>query len=140
MDLYLARNKWLTSVNNDHTDILNVTYAHNLASLNKLVLAQFSEDVTVVPKESAWFGSYAPPQEDASVDKVVIPMWLQPLYIENRIGLKTLDQRGDIVMWTCEGEHMQLTPKCWKPLARRYVGGSLSMEHAEDRQAVLRVQ
>ena len=138
MDLYLARNKWLTTVGNEHPDGLNSTYAKNFASLNKLVLAQFSEDVTVVPKESAWFGSYAPSNENNSASKTIIPMWLQPLYIEDRIGLKTIDRRGDLVMWTCEGEHMQLTPKCWKPLARKYVGQS--MVEPEYRQTVLRVQ
>ena len=35
-------------------------YKKNLASLDALVLALFSEDKTVVPKESGWFGSYKP--------------------------------------------------------------------------------
>ena len=41
-----------------------MTYAQNFATLSKLVLILFSEDKTVVPKESAWFGSYSPPPEE----------------------------------------------------------------------------
>jgi palmitoyl-protein thioesterase len=33
-------------------------YKKNLASLDALVLIMFSEDRTVIPKESGWFGSY----------------------------------------------------------------------------------
>ncbi|KAJ3547623.1 hypothetical protein NM688_g5381 [Phlebia brevispora] len=140
LDLYLSRNKWLTSINNEIPDSVNTTYAKNLESLNKLILVLFSEDTTVVPKESAWFGSYAPSNESSSADKAVIPMRLQPLYTENRIGLKTLDQRGDIVLATCVGEHMQLTPDCWKPLVQKYAGGKPDGDVAMDGQTVLTVQ
>ena len=50
-------------------------------------------------------------------------MRLQPLYNEDWIGLRTLDERGDVVLETCEGAHMQLTADCWKPIVKRFVGG-----------------
>ena len=128
LSAYYATNKFLTSINNEIPDTANATYANNLLSLNKLVLILFSGDKTVVPKESSWFGSYAPPEdEDRSNQinnaKTIVPMRLQPVYQANTFGLKTLDKRGDVVMETCEGEHMQLTDECWKPLVRRFVGG-----------------
>ncbi|KAF8070315.1 palmitoyl-protein thioesterase [Lyophyllum atratum] len=133
MDVYLRANQFLTSINNEVSASRNETYAHNLASLNKLVLVIFTEDKTVVPKESAWFGSEAAPtafrfnlndQQDTltSSDNVLIPMHLQPLYQEDWIGLRTLDERGGVLFDACVGEHMQIGD-CWEGLVRQYVGG-----------------
>jgi len=97
------------------------------------VLVLFERDRTVVPKESAWFGSYAPPPEEdpddgASSDlrdekeKILVPMREQPLYKEDWIGLRTLDEHGRVVLASCDGEHMHLSTECWKPLVEKYVG------------------
>ena len=134
---HLASNKFLTSINNELDETINKTYAENLATLQTLVLVLFSEDQTVVPKESSWFGSYAPPEDD-EVEKTIIPMRLQPLYKEDRIGLRTLDERGGVVLKACAGEHMELSTSCWRPLVRKYVGGSLGEPVSRD--SVLRVQ
>lgn len=122
---YLESNKFLTSINNEIPDTVNSTYATNLASLSNLVLVIFSQDKTVVPKESAWFGSYAPPEDelDSNASKTIVPMRLQPLYVNDLIGLRTLDERGGVVLESCEGEHMQLGKECWEPLVKRFVGG-----------------
>ncbi|GLB37274.1 putative palmitoyl protein thioesterase [Lyophyllum shimeji] len=105
MDVYLEANHFLTSINNEVSKSRNQTYARNLASLNKLVLVLFTKDETMVPKESAWFGSEARP---ASVrldgqqkvmtanDTTLIPMRRQPLYQEDWIGLRKLDERGGL--------------------------------------------
>jgi hypothetical protein len=61
-------NHFLTSINNEVPTTRNATYAAHLAQLETLVLVLFERDRTVVPKESSWFGSYAPPppeDEDA---------------------------------------------------------------------------
>ncbi|KAH6914175.1 palmitoyl-protein thioesterase [Coprinopsis sp. MPI-PUGE-AT-0042] len=125
---YLRANHFLASINNERPEERNVTYAHNLASLNKLVLVVFTEDRTVVPKESSWFGSEAIPddmqfavQQPFVGDKAIIPMRLQPLYTEDWIGLRKLDERGDVVLESCQGEHMQLGG-CWERLVRSFVG------------------
>ena len=115
-------NQFLASINNELATNLNSTYAHNIESLNKFVLVLFSEDQTVVPKESSWFGSFASAEED----NAYIPMRMQPIYLDDRIGLRTLDERGAIVEWVCKGEHMQLDVHCWKPLIRRWTGGEMS--------------
>jgi len=134
LDTYLEANHFLPSINNEVPGSRNKTYADNLATLDKLVLVLFSKDKTVVPKESAWFGSEAV-DDDMVEDNgnsrqhtlanappiTIIPMRLQPLYTEDWIGLKTLDQRGDVVLETCDGEHMQLG-ECWEGLVKRFVG------------------
>lgn len=129
IDAYLATNHFLTSINNELPDSRNDTYARRLATLNKLVLVIFTEDQTVVPKESAWFGSEAIQENFGSeqipmglADKTIIPMRLQPLYREDWIGLRELDERGDVVLDVCQGEHMQIG-ECWERLVREYAGG-----------------
>jgi palmitoyl-protein thioesterase len=146
MDAYLAANHFLASINNEVKELRNETYAHNLASLDKLVLILFTRDKTVVPKESAWFGSeaaedelgneafsqhsYETPEYTEQIamgaqhptSKIIIPMRLQPLYVEDWIGLRELDERGDVVLESCEGEHMQMSD-CWEDVVRKYVGG-----------------
>lgn len=108
---------------------INDTYADNLASLENLVLILFSEDKTVVPKESSWFGSYEPTDENSvtllGAERPIIPMRLQPTYIADTFGLRTLDERGAVVLEVCEGEHMRISEECWKPLVERFVGAPL---------------
>ena len=121
MDAYLANNKFLADINNEIPDTHEATYAERLSSLNRLVLVLFSKDVTVLPKESSWFGSYAP--SDGSGEKGIIPMWKQELYLNDTIGLKRLVGTGGIVFKKCEGVHMQITDECWRPLVEEFVGG-----------------
>jgi palmitoyl-protein thioesterase len=144
MDTYLETNHFLTSINNEIADTRNKTYAHNLATLETLVLVLFERDKTVVPKESAWFGSEVADEEDIgstlsygygdsesrqiqlganpSPSTTIIPMRQQPLYTEDWIGLRELDKKGAVVLETCEGEHMQLGD-CWERLVKKFAGG-----------------
>jgi len=94
----------------------------------------FSEDKTVVPKESAWFGAEVMEEEGMPAEQIsldvsknynsesnVIPVRLQPIYLEDWIGLRKLDERNGIVFETCKGEHMQLSD-CWEDLVVKFVG------------------
>jgi len=124
MSTYLASNHFLTSINNEIPASRNQTYVQNFASLSNLVLVLFTRDKTVVPKESAWFGSYAPSSDSARAEDTLVPMKLQPLYLEDWIGLKQLDQAGRVKLKSCIGEHMQLPQECWVPIVEKYVGSS----------------
>jgi len=99
---YLTYNAFLPDINSDIN--INPTYKDNLIHLNNLVLVMFSEDTVVVPKESSWFGFY----EDNSVS-VMIPYNQTQLYIQDRIGLKSLDVAGKLKFDSCPGNHMQFT-------------------------------
>ena len=57
LEQYLKHNTFLADINNDR-GAKNPEYAENLASLKRLVLFRFKDDVTVVPRDSAWFGFY----------------------------------------------------------------------------------
>lgn len=135
-ETYLKANHFLPSVNNEIEGSRNRTYWHNLASLSNLVLVMFTEDKTVVPKESAWFGSEAVTNARtpdftvseqlllSSSERTIIPMREQLLYVEDWIGLRELDEGGRITFASCVGEHMQLGD-CWEDLIIGYTGGAL---------------
>jgi palmitoyl-protein thioesterase len=150
MDAYLKSNRFLTSINNEMVDTRNETYAHNLASLENLVLVLFKQDNMVIPKESAWFGSEAAGSEDeilpagngheysellgqiqlgatSTPPKTIIPMRRQPLYTDDWIGLRELDEKGGVVLETCEGVHMHLED-CWERLVKKFAGGVSSKQ------------
>lgn len=89
------------------------------------MLVLFTEDTTVVPKESSWFGSYAPKGDDEAEHGRVIPMRMQELYVKDTFGLKTLDKKGAVKLLSCEAEHMRLSRECWEPIVKTYTGGNL---------------
>jgi palmitoyl-protein thioesterase len=62
----------------------NSTYRARVAALKRLVLFRFSDDVTVVPRDSAWF-SWQRGGE-------LVPLQAQPLYTEDWLGLRALDE------------------------------------------------
>lgn len=122
MDTYLQANIFLPDINNERAS-KNSKYKQNLVTLNKFVLYQFTEDSMVVPRDSSvrlrnivslflikcflkkkWFGFYKP--GDLST---IIQMQQQPIYTEDWIGLKVLDQSNRLVLGKCPGEHMQFT-------------------------------
>ncbi|KAF8518754.1 alpha/beta-hydrolase, partial [Gautieria morchelliformis] len=135
---YLSSNHFLTSINNEVPDSRNHTYAQNFASLSNLVLVLFSQDKTVVPKESAWFGSYAPADESqVSSTPALVPMKRQPLYSEDWIGLKQLDQAGRVKLVSCDGEHMQIARNCWEPIVKQYLAKSKKDDGGSTRSSLL---
>jgi palmitoyl-protein thioesterase len=99
---YLTYNTFLPDINSDIT--INTTYKENIMKLNNLVLVMFAEDTVVVPKESSWFGFF--PDNDLSK---IIPYNQTQLYIEDRIGLKSLDEAGKLKFDSCPGNHMKFT-------------------------------
>ena len=54
---YEKHNIFLADINNDRP-AKNPVYKENLASLQRFVMFRFTEDITIVPRESAWFGFY----------------------------------------------------------------------------------
>ncbi|KAG9316676.1 Alpha/Beta hydrolase protein [Chiua virens] len=139
LSLYKSLGSFLADINNEVflASERRQLYAENFASLRQLVLVLFTEDETVVPKESAWFGSEAPSQDaryesdmfaeqkylgSVVQEKVIVPMKQHPLYEEDWIGLRTLDERGAVALVACPGRHMYLTG-CWESLAEKWIGG-----------------
>ncbi|CAO1632748.1 unnamed protein product [Sympodiomycopsis kandeliae] len=125
LDKYLAANHFLTDINNELEQ--NDEYKKRLSSLETFVMLQFDKDVTVVPKRSSWFEAY--PTESTEEGDVAskgkkeetIPLRQSELYKSDRVGLKTLDKRGSLVLDTCKGAHMQINGACQLKVFGKYV-------------------
>ncbi|PWN37180.1 alpha/beta-hydrolase [Meira miltonrushii] len=121
---YLEVNKFIADINNEVHQ--NDEYKANLQSLDNLVLLMFDKDHTVEPKQSSWFASYPVPSNDSSTqgkdELEVEPLRQSSLYTEDRLGLKTLDKRGALVMELCKGVHMQINAACSMKVFGRYAG------------------
>ena len=104
LENYLEYSNWLADVNNER-GVKNGTYKANLAGLRKFWMYLFSEDATVVPKESAWFDDVIGTGEEAVITKLRD----RELYKEDWIGLKKLDEKGALEFRIAEGGHMRIT-------------------------------
>ncbi|XP_055371254.1 palmitoyl-protein thioesterase 1 [Condylostylus longicornis] len=99
-DEYKAGSTFIGEINNEN--LLNSTYALNLQRLEKFVLVKFMNDSMVEPKESSWFEFYTPGQSQH-----IQPLKESPLYKEDRLGLKRMDEEGKLVFLEVEGDHLR---------------------------------
>ncbi|KAF8941597.1 hypothetical protein BGZ58_005547 [Dissophora ornata] len=101
LQTYLERNIFLPDINNER-EVKNAMYKKRLTSINNLVMFMFTEDITVRPKETAWFGF-----SDETGD--IVDLEEQDQYKEDWLGLRTMDEAGKLVFDIMEGEHMQFS-------------------------------
>uniref|UniRef100_A0AAX7T5J8 palmitoyl-CoA hydrolase n=1 Tax=Astatotilapia calliptera TaxID=8154 RepID=A0AAX7T5J8_ASTCA len=89
---YLRNNIFLPLLNGErpHSDM--TAWRENFLQIEKLVLIGGPDDGVITPWQSSHFGFY-----DSSEN--VVEMQKQEFYLNDAFGLKTLDQRGDLV--TC---------------------------------------
>lgn len=101
LEEYLLSNPFLPDINNERP-VKNATYAANLASLDRLVLFRFEREYTVVPRGSEWF--------DFFDGTTLVDMHDTPLYKEDWIGLRTLDEKGRLIRSEVpDARHMQFS-------------------------------
>ncbi|KAL6248073.1 hypothetical protein RBB50_005421 [Rhinocladiella similis] len=112
---YLEHSNFLADINNERGE-KNSTYAQNLAALEKFVMILFNEDKTVIPKETGWFA------EVNMTSNTVTRLRDRPIYKEDWIGLKKLDEKGGLDFIGLEGEHMQLIDDDLRGLFAKYFG------------------
>nr|NP_001298989.1 palmitoyl-protein thioesterase 1 precursor [Papilio xuthus]BAM18109.1 palmitoyl-protein thioesterase 1 [Papilio xuthus] len=104
-DVYKKQSQFLADINNERE--INKTYIENLNRLNKLVLVKFESDSIVQPRETEWFGFYAPGQA-----KVLQSLEQSDLYVQDRLGLKKMEESGKLVFLSTPGDHLQF-PQDW---------------------------
>ncbi len=102
---YYENNQFLLNINNDHPDPKqrNQTYAQNMKSLQGFYMYMFERDSVVIPRESSWFAL-----KDHNGLKIKY-LTDQQEYREDRLGLKTLNERGALYFRKLPGEHLQLS-------------------------------
>lgn len=91
-------------------------HKENLLKLEKLVLVKFDQDSTVVPRETEWFGFYKlnQAQEMEAYNET-------QLYIEDWIGLRTLDEQGKLDFLSSPGDHLQFTDEFFHKIMSKYL-------------------
>jgi len=118
-DIYLKSSVFLADINNAR-ETKNATYKENLASLNNFVMVKFENDTVVVPRESEWFEYYAPGE-----DKNIVSLYQSPIYTEDWIGLKELDQNNRLTFLQTEGNHLQFTDEWFEDNIFPYLNNTL---------------
>ncbi|KAL4567221.1 hypothetical protein LXL04_022797 [Taraxacum kok-saghyz] len=102
LDGYKKGCKFLPKLNNEF--VKNATYKERFSSLQNLVLIMGDNDSVLVPKETSWFG-YFP---DGAWEPLLPPQETR-LYIEDWIGLRTLDETGKVKFVNFTGGHLDIT-------------------------------
>ena len=100
---YLVGSLFLADINNERP-LKNDTYASSLARLHRFIAFRFDRDITVVPRDSAWFAG-------VDADGRLVGMREAELFQRDWIGLRALDDRGALTLATAPGAHMQISRK-----------------------------
>ncbi|XP_053606211.1 palmitoyl-protein thioesterase 1-like [Plodia interpunctella] len=101
-DVYKRASQFLSDVNNELS--INQTYVDNLNRLDHFVMVLFENDTIAQPKESSWFGFYAPGQS-----KLLLTLQQSQIYKQDRLGLKKMDLAGKLVFLSSPGDHLQFS-------------------------------
>ncbi|XP_023539495.1 palmitoyl-protein thioesterase 1-like isoform X1 [Cucurbita pepo subsp. pepo] len=115
---YLAKCKFLPKLNNELPQARNSTYKQRFSSLQNLVLIMFEHDTVLVPRETSWFGYY----KDGAFNSTIPPQETK-LYIEDWIGLKTLDKAGRVKYISVAGEHVKISNSDMRKYVVPYLQG-----------------
>ncbi|EGX88730.1 palmitoyl-protein thioesterase precursor [Cordyceps militaris CM01] len=113
LDAYLEGSRFLADINNEREE-KNAGYKANLAVLTKFVMFLFEDDTMVHPPESSWFGEVT---EAGSV-----PLRDRPIYKEDWLGLRALDEKGALVFRSITADHMQIPEKVLNETFRDFFG------------------
>lgn len=113
---YLEHSNFLADINNERV-LKNVTYKENMKKLERFVMFMFSDDTTVVPKETAFFDEVNRTSEEVTKLKD------RDLYKEDWLGLKWLDERDRLEFRIAKGGHMQFEGGLLEDTMKRYFGG-----------------
>lgn len=103
-EVYRNNSEFLADINNER--VINQTYINNLNKLEHLVLLKFNNDTIVQPRETEWFGFYAPGQS-----KKLITLQDSRLYNEDRLGLKKMNEDGKLIFLSTDGDHLRFSDK-----------------------------
>ncbi|KAK6194927.1 hypothetical protein SNE40_000457 [Patella caerulea] len=102
LDEYRSKSVFLADINQERTK--NPVYKENLLKLKNFVLVKFLQDTTVEPRESEWFGFYKPGQA-----KKLLTVFETPLYQQDWLGLKKLNDTGRLHFLSSDTDHQKFT-------------------------------
>ncbi|CAG5048427.1 unnamed protein product [Parnassius apollo] len=94
--LYETYSVFLPYLNNHIKSNKSADFKANILKLKRLVLIGGPDDQVITPWQSSQFGYY-------SINETVIEMKSQDIYLEDTIGLRTLDESGRLHIVTVPG-------------------------------------
>lgn len=115
-DKYLEHSNFLADINNERENF-DSKAKERFESLQKLVLVQFDEDTTLVPRESAFF------QERHPNTGNIMPISSTRVFKENLFGLRSLYEQGKIEFHRVEDEHMRFSDEFLTTIVAQYFAG-----------------
>ena len=101
-DEYRKKCVFLADINQEVR--VNPDYKARLSNVSNFVMVKFLADTMVQPKDSEWFGFYKPNQ-----DKEIASLFEIPLYTEDKLGLKHLNDTGRLHFLGSPGDHLRMT-------------------------------
>lgn len=101
---YKKSSVFLADINNERG--VNETYKANLQLLENFVMVKFNRDTIVQPIATEWFGFYN--ENDL---KSTYTLQESPLYLEDRLGLKAMDEQGKLHFYEVDGDHIQFSER-----------------------------
>ena len=113
LDKYLESSNFLADINNER-EAKNETYKENIKKLDRFVMYMFTDDTTVIPKESAYFYDYNATTEE------ITKLQDRDLYKEDWIGLKDLNEKNRLEFKVAEGGHMQFADQVLADCFKKY--------------------
>uniref|UniRef100_A0A2A4JXH6 palmitoyl-CoA hydrolase n=1 Tax=Heliothis virescens TaxID=7102 RepID=A0A2A4JXH6_HELVI len=94
--LYETYSVYLPYINNHIKSAKSADFKNNLLRLKRLVLIGGPDDNVITPWQSSQFGYY-------DANETIIEMKSQEIYMEDKIGLRTLDESGRLHVVTVPG-------------------------------------
>jgi palmitoyl-protein thioesterase len=132
---YIEKSTFLADINNENNR--NEDYVTNLQNLTKyeaiekasnielitlyiplfrFIMVRFNNDTIVQPIDSQWFGFYTPGQ-----DQETQRMEETNLYLEDKLGLKQMNENGQLVFLDVDGDHLQFSREWFKENVIQYL-------------------
>jgi palmitoyl-protein thioesterase len=100
--VYRKASIFLADINQERA--FNEQYKINLLKIRNLILVKFLRDTMVTPHESEHFGFY----EENNTSKI-ISLRESSLYLNDLLGLKTMDEQSRIKFLESDTDHLQFT-------------------------------
>ncbi|XP_044124427.1 LOW QUALITY PROTEIN: lysosomal thioesterase PPT2 [Bufo gargarizans] len=92
-DMYINSSDFLAPINSERPELNTTEWKKNFLRLRKLVLIGGPSDGVITPWESSHFGFY-------DENETVVEMQQQQVYQDDTFGLRTLDKRGAIAVYS----------------------------------------
>ena len=116
---YKRKSNFIAKINLERATESDKQDKVNLLKLKLIVFVMFSNDTMVEPKESEWFGFYAPGDT-----KVLIPLNQSEIYLQDRLGLKEMDVDKKLRFIKCPTDHLQFTEKWFMENLMPFINGT----------------